>query len=82
MIKIKKIILIILISFIFIEKVNSEINDSLFMTVGDKPITQSDLVNEIKLILILTNQTYSAEKRDQLHKIAVESTIKRTLKLI
>ena len=82
MIKIKKIILIILISFIFIEKVNSEINDSLFMTVGDKPITQSDLVNEIKLILILTNQTYSAEKRDQLHKIAVESTIKRTVKLI
>ena len=82
MIKIKKIIFIILISFIFIEKVNSEINDSLFMSVGDKPITQSDLVNEIKLILILTNQTYSAEKRDQLHKIAVESTIKRTVKLI
>ena len=82
MIKIKKIIFIILISFIFIEKVNSEINDSLFMSVGDKPITQSDLVNEIKLILILTNQTYSDEKRDQLHKIAVESTIKRTVKLI
>ena len=82
MIKIKKIIFIILISFIFIEKVNSEINDSLFMTVGDKAITQSDLVNEIKLILILTNQTYSAEKREQLHKIAVESTIKRTVKLI
>ena len=82
MIKIKKIIFIIFIIFICAEKVNSEIKDSLFMTVGDKPITKSDLVNEIKLILILTNQTYSDEKRDQLHKIAVESTIKRNVKLI
>jgi len=81
-IKIKKIIFIIFIIFICAEKVNSEIKDSLFMTVGDKPITKSDLVNEIKLILILTNQTYSDEKRDQLHKIAVESTIKRNVKLI
>ena len=72
----------ILAPFIYFETLNADMNDSLFMTIGDKPITQSDLVNEIKLILILTNQSYSDDKRDQLHKIAIESTVKRTVKLI
>ena len=82
MIKIKNIIFLILAPFIYFETLNADMNDSLFMTIGDKPITQSDLVNEIKLILILTNQSYSDDKRDQLHKIAIESTVKRTVKLI
>ena len=43
---------------------NAEISDSLFMTIGNKPITQSDLVNEIKIILILNNESYSGEKKD------------------
>ena len=51
--KIKKIVLIILISIICLEKANTEISDSLFMTIGDKAITQSDIVNEIKILLIL-----------------------------
>ena len=82
MIKIKKSIFLILFSLILIGKAHSEINDSLFMVVGNKPITQSDLVNEIKLILILNNQSYSDDKRDRLHKVAVESTITRAIKLI
>ena len=52
------------------------------MTIGNKPITQSDIVNEIKIILILNNESYSDEKRDQLHELAVKSTIKRTIKNI
>ena len=52
------------------------------MTVGNKPITQSDLVNEIKIILILNNEGYSDEKRDKLHELAVKSTVKRTIKKI
>ena len=52
------------------------------MTIGNKPITQSDLVNEIKIILILNNEGYSDEKRDKLHELAVKSTVKRTIKKI
>ncbi len=82
MIKIKKIIFIILLSFTFIEKGNAEINDSLFMTIGNKPILKSDIVNEIKIILILNNESYSDDKRDRLHEIAVSSTTKRNIKEI
>ena len=52
------------------------------MTIGNKPITQSDLVNEIKIILILNNESYSSEKRDRLQEVAIKSTIKRTIKEI
>jgi len=81
-IKIKKIFFLLLFLLISIEKVNTEISDGLFMTVGNKPITKSDLVDEIKIILILNNESYSDEKRDQLHELAVKSTIKRTVKRI
>ena len=82
MIKIKKIIFFVFILLIGVEKGNTEINDSLFMTIGNKPITKSDIVNEIKLILILNNESYSEDKRDQLHEVAVLSTIKRNVKQI
>ena len=60
--KIKKIIFFVLLSFICVEKGNTEINDALFMTVGNKPITKSDVVNEIKIILILSNESYKGVK--------------------
>ena len=82
MIKIKKIFFLVLFLLINIEKTNAEISDSLFMTIGNKPITQSDLVDEIKIILILNNESYSDEKKDILHELAVRSTIKRTVKKI
>ena len=82
MIKIKKIFFLVLFLLINIEKTNAEISDSLFMTIGNKPITQSDLVDEIKIILILNNESYSDEKKDILHELAVRSTIKRTIKEI
>ena len=43
--KIKEIVLVILISLICLEKANTEISDSLFMTIVDKAIAQSDIVN-------------------------------------
>ena len=82
MIKIKKIFFLVLFLLISIEKANTEISDSIFMTIGNKPITQSDLVDEIKIILILNNESYSDEKRDKLHELAVKSTVKRTIKKI
>jgi len=61
---------------------NSNVSDSLFMTVGDKPITKSDIVDEIKILLILNNESYSNEKIEKLHELAVKSTVKRTVKEI
>ena len=58
----------------------SEIKDSIFATVGNKSITQSDIVIEIKTILILSNQAYSVDKRDQLQSVAVRETVKRNIK--
>jgi len=80
--KIKKIILLILIPLIFIEKTSAEIADSIFMAIGDKPITKSDIVNEIKIILILNNESYTDDKKEQLHEVAVKSVVKRNVKLI
>ena len=80
MIKIKKIIFLILISSIFIEKGNTEINDALYMTVANRPITQSDVVNEIKILLILNNEIYSEDNRDKFQEIAVQTIIKRNIK--
>jgi len=80
--KIIKIIFAILISLIFIQKANTEISDSLFMTIGDKAVAQSDIVNEIKKILILNNESYSEEKRDELQKLSVQSILKRKIKEI
>ena len=71
-----------MLSFIFFEKGNAEIADGLFMTIGNKPVTKSDIVNEIKIILILNNESYSDDKRDRLHEIAVQSTTKRNIKEI
>jgi len=80
--KIKKIILLIFISVFFSGKAITEISDGLFITVGNKAITKSDIVNEIKLILIMNNQSYSSDKRDQLQQIAVKEAIKRSIKQI
>jgi len=79
---VKKIIFLVLMCFTFVEEINAEINDKLFMIVGDRAITQSDIVNEIKILLILNNESYTDEIRDKLQQIAVTSIIKRTIKEI
>ena len=78
----KKIFFVILITSLFITKANSKIDNALFIAVGDIPITKLDVVNEIKKILILTNTSYSEEKRDKLNEIAINSMIKRNIKRI
>jgi len=80
--KIKEIIFLVLISLIFIEKGNTEISDSLFMTIGNKAIARSDIVDEIKIILILNNESYNKDKREKLQKLAINSIIKRMVKKI
>ena len=58
------------------------ISDALFMTIGNKAIVQSDVVNEIKILLILNNKSYSEDQREKLQKLAVNSIIKRKIKEI
>ena len=82
MIKSKKIIFIISITFFLIAQANSTIKDSLLGTVGNLAITKSDILNEIKIILILNNDSYSDDKREKLYKMAIKSTVKRSIKKI
>jgi parvulin-like peptidyl-prolyl isomerase len=63
-------------------KVESVIEDGLYATVGNKAITRSDIVNEIKTILILNDRAYSPELKDQLQQTAIKSLIKRNIKKI
>ena len=65
-----------------VPKVEEIIKDSLFATVGNKAITQSDIINEIKIILILTGQSFTEDIKEQLQSGAIQSTIKRNIKKI
>lgn len=78
----KNLFFLILISFLFVGKAVSGISDSLFLTIGNKAITKSDVVNEIKILLILNNESYSDEKREELQDTAVKTIIKRNIKKI
>ena len=82
MIKIKKIFFIIITFLILGKNANTEIKDFLYMIVGDEPVTQSDVINEIKIILVLTKQNYSESKRDKLQEQAVKSIVERSIKKI
>ena len=82
MIYINKILYTLIALIFFIVSSYGEIKDSLFATVGDKAITASDIVNEIKIILIISDQPYTEDKREELQSIAVSEVIKRNIKRI
>ena len=82
MINIKKISFAIIISLLFLTKGNTAIKDSLFASVGNKAIAYSDIVIEIKIILILNAQTFFEDKKDQLQSAAIQSIVKRNIKKI
>ena len=65
-----------------IKQVKTTIKDGLFATVGNRAITHSDIVNEIKIILILNDQIFSEDNREKLQAAAIKSTIKRNIKQI
>ena len=82
MININKILFVIIISLFCLTKGNALIQDSLFATVGNKAITHSDIVKEIKITLILNGQSFSEEQRKRLETTAIKTTIKRAIKKI
>jgi len=81
-IKFKKIIFSFLILIFFTQNCYGDIQDSLYASVGKKAITYSDIINEIKVILIINNQSFSEEKRKELESTAIKSAIQRNIKQI
>ena len=73
---------LVLIIIVCQSKISAEINNGIFMTVGSKPITKSDIKNEVKLLLILRNESFNEEKSKMLYDQAVKSLIKSNIKLI
>jgi parvulin-like peptidyl-prolyl isomerase len=65
-----------------IKKTKSIIQDGLYATVGNKAITKSDIVSEIKKILILNNKIFSEVDRENLQNRAIQSLIKTNIKKI
>lgn len=82
MIVIKKIISTTILIFFCVVESNAVIKDSLFATVGNKAITHSDILEEIKILLILNGLVYSESEKEQLEIAAIKSVIKRNVKQI
>jgi peptidyl-prolyl cis-trans isomerase SurA len=80
-INIKKILFLIILLIISFTKVNAVIDDGMFITIGNKAITKSDIVNEIKIILLLNNKVYSSSNKEELREIAITTILKRNIKL-
>ena len=61
----------------------AQINNSIIITVGDNPITKIDLLNEIKLIAILSNKkrNISQYNRNQLKAILKNTSMKLGLEV-
>ena len=81
-IKIKKIFLAIVLAMFFLNNANALIKDSIYITIGDEAVTQSDIIDEIKMLLILSGQSYTEDNKDQLRALAVKSVIRRNVKKI
>ena len=67
--------------FYFI-KVNSNINNSVIISVGNQPITYLDLIKEMKLISFLNNIKVDNSNRETVKSVAVQGLITRKIKEI
>ena len=63
-----------------VQEIVREIRDGIFVVVGNQAITKSDIVNEIKVILILNNISYSDDRRQELQEMAIKASVKRAIK--
>ena len=81
MINLKKIFLTFLFAVFFFNYVYADIKDSLFATVGNKAVVKSDILEEIKIILILNGLSYSQANKEQIESVAIKTVIKRKIKM-
>ena len=76
-----KIYFLIIIFFLsFPVKSFAQTDNSIIITVGNSPITKLDLLNEIKLIAILSNTEINQSNKEQIKGLAIKSLIKRNIK--
>ena len=66
--------------FFQIQNLSSENNNKIIISVGDFPITYLDLVQEMKLVAILSNIRINQENQPHIQKLAVQSLIRRQIK--
>ena len=78
----KFLFLLILLFTINFTKVNSNINNSILISVGNQPITYLDLIKEMKLISFLNNITVDEKNRETIKSVAVQGLITRKIKEI
>jgi len=65
-----------------IKQKKTEIKDGLYATVGNRAITKSDILNEVRMILIVNNIKYTPEQQNSLQRKAVKSLVARNIKQI
>ncbi len=79
----KKIIFFfILLFFLSLSKTNSNINNSVIISVGNQPITYLDLIKEMRLISFLNNIKLDSSNRETFKSVAVQGLITRKIKEI
>jgi len=61
---------------------HASINNSVIISVGNLPITYLDLVKEMKIISIISNNKIDDSNKEQIKDIAVKTLIKRKIKEI
>ena len=77
----RKALFVFLFVFVFsFTKVNSNINNSIIVSVGNLPITYLDLIKEMKLISLLNNITVDNSNRETIKSVAVQGLITRKIK--
>ena len=64
----------------FYSNVFGKINASIIVKVGNEIVTNSDLENEIKTILILSNKNINQKNIDGVKDIAIKSLIRNLIK--
>lgn len=74
---------IFLFIFVFFStNLQSSINNSIIISVGNSPITSLDLLKEMKLISFVTKNKINDSNKEQIKQMAVQSLIKRKIKEI
>ena len=76
----KKKLLVIFFLLINTERLSSQIDNSIIITVGNYPITRLDLEKEMKIITVLSKIRINEENKKQVKDLAVQSLVKRSIK--
>ena len=78
----KKILFFLLLILFSFSKVNSNINNSVLISVGNEPITYLDVIKEMKLISLLNDIKVDETNKETIKSVAVQGLITRKIKEI